>query len=45
MIAGIKIDIGRRRISQIDDITDLATMLFPGDLNQQHAAPRGDYAS
>ena len=35
-----KIDFRYRQISQIDDITDLVEMLFPGNRNQQHAAAR-----
>ena len=35
-----KIDFRYRRISEIDDITDLVAMLFPGNTNQQHAAAR-----
>ena len=27
-------------MSEIDDVTDLVTMLFPGNGNQQHAAAR-----
>ena len=35
-----KIDFRYRRISEIDDITDLVAMLFPSNRNQQHAAAR-----
>ena len=35
-----KIDFRHRRISQLNDITDLVAMLFPGNSNQQHAAAR-----
>lgn len=35
-----KIDFRCRRISQIEDITDLVEMLFPANQNQQHAAAR-----
>lgn len=35
-----KIDFRYRRISEIDDITDLVTILFPSNRNQQHAAAR-----
>ena len=35
-----KIDFRYRRISEIDDVTDLVAMLFPGNRNQQHAAAR-----
>ena len=40
MITSTKIDFCYRRISQIQDITDLVVMLFPGNANQQHAAAR-----
>jgi hypothetical protein len=33
-----KIDFHHRRVSQISDFTELIEMLFPGNLNQQHAA-------
>ena len=33
-----KIEFRYRRIPQADDVTDWATMLFPGNRNQQHAA-------
>ena len=35
-----KIDFHHRRIRQLDDLTDFAAMLFPGNRNQQHAAAR-----
>ena len=35
-----KIDFRYRRVSEIDDLTDLVAMLFPGNKNQQHAAAR-----
>ena len=35
-----KIDFCYRRISQIQDITDLVEILFPGNRNHQHAAAR-----
>ena len=35
-----KIDFRYRRVGEIDDITDLVAMLFPGNKNQQHAAAR-----
>ena len=35
-----KIKFRYRRISRIDDVTDLVTILFPGNRNQQHAAAR-----
>ena len=40
MTVATKIDVRHRRISQLDDITDLVEMLFPGNGNQQHAAAR-----
>jgi len=40
MTVPTKIDFRYRRISQLDDITDLVEMLFPGNRNQQHAAAR-----
>ena len=35
-----KIDFRYRRVGEIDDLTDLVVMLFPGNKNQQHAAAR-----
>ena len=35
-----KIDFRYRRVSRIDDLTDLVAMLFPGNKNQQYAAAR-----
>ena len=35
-----KIEFRHRRVSEIEDITDLVEMLFPGNENQQHAAAR-----
>ncbi len=35
-----KIEFRYRRIGQIDDLTDLVAMFFPGNKNQQHAAAR-----
>ena len=35
-----KIEFRHRRIHQLDDLTDLVVMLFPGNKNQQHAAAR-----
>ena len=35
-----KINFNHRRMRQLDDITDLAEILFPGNRNQQHAAAR-----
>ena len=38
MTESTKISFRHRRVSEIDDITDLVAMLFPGNGNQQHAA-------
>jgi DNA-binding HxlR family transcriptional regulator len=35
-----KIAFRYRRVSQVSDVTDLVTMLFPDNRNQQHAAAR-----
>ena len=35
-----KIDFRHRRMRQLDDVTDLVAILFPGNRNQQHAAAR-----
>ena len=35
-----KISFQHRRIREIGDVTDVVTMLFPGNRNQQHAAAR-----
>jgi len=35
-----KIDFRRRRISAMSDVTDLVSMLFPGNRNQQYASAR-----
>ena len=40
MTESTKINFSYRKISQIQDITDLVEMLFPGNRNQQHAAGR-----
>ena len=40
MTQSTKIDFCYRRISQIQDITDLVDILLPGNKNQQHAAAR-----
>ena len=40
MSESTKISFNHRKIQQIDDITDLAVMMFPGNRNQQHAAGR-----
>ncbi len=40
MIESTKIEFRYRRISQLDDITDLVAILWPSNRNQQHAAAR-----
>ena len=40
MTESSKIDFTARRIREIDDITDLVQVFFPGNRNQQHAAGR-----
>ena len=40
MTESTKIDFRHRRIGQLEDITDLVAILFPGNRNQQHAAAR-----
>ena len=35
-----KIEFHHRRIRQLDDVTELVEMFFPGNRNQQHAAAR-----
>jgi len=35
-----KIDFRHRRVREIEDITDIVAMVFPGNTNQQHAAAR-----
>ena len=40
MIEPTKIEFRHRKISEIQDVTDLVSMLFPGNANQQHAAAR-----
>ena len=35
-----KIDFRCRRISQLEDLTDMVELLFPGNANQRHAAAR-----
>ncbi len=40
MTESSKIDFAARRIREIDDITDLVQVFFPGNRNQQHAAGR-----
>ena len=40
MIESTKIEFRSRRIGELDDLTDLVAILFPGNRNQQHAAAR-----
>ena len=40
MTESAKIELRYRRVAQIDDITDLVNVFFPGNQNQQHAAAR-----
>lgn len=40
MSQSTRITFQHRRIRQLDDVTDLVGMLFPGNANQQHAAAR-----
>lgn len=40
MIEPTKIHFNHRRMRQVEDITDLLEILFPGNRNQQHAAGR-----
>ena len=40
MSESTKIDFQHRRIRQLDDVTDIVAMLFPGNKNQQHTAAR-----
>ncbi len=40
MIESTKIAFRYRRIGELDDLTDLVAILFPGNRNQQHAAAR-----
>ena len=40
MTESTKISFQHRRIRQVEDVTDLVEMLFPGNRNQQHAAAR-----
>lgn len=40
MTVSTKIEFAHRRTQQIDDITDIVELLFPGNRNQQHAAAR-----
>ena len=38
MTVSTKMDFQYRKVSGMDDVTDLVGMLFPGNRNQQHAA-------
>ncbi len=40
MTDSTKIEFRYRRVSEIEDITDLVEMMLPGNRNQQHAAAR-----
>ena len=40
MSESTKIEFRYRRISRLDDVTDLAAILFPGNRNQQYTAAR-----
>jgi len=40
MTESTKVEFRYRRVSEIDDITDLVGMLFPCNANQQHAGAR-----
>jgi uncharacterized coiled-coil protein SlyX len=40
MTESTKMTFHHRRIRQVEDVTDLVGMLFPGNRNQQHAAAR-----
>ena len=40
MTESTKIEFRYRRISQLDDLTDLVGIMFPNNKNQQHAAAR-----
>jgi len=40
MSVSTKIDFRHRRVREIEDITDIVAMIFPGNTNQQHAAAR-----
>lgn len=40
MTESSKIEFRYRRMRELEDITDLVAMLFPGNRNQQHAAAR-----
>ena len=40
MSEATKIDFRHRRVREIEDITDIVAMIFPGNTNQQNAAAR-----
>ena len=40
MIESTKIEFRYRRIGELNDLTDLVAILFPGNRNQRHAAAR-----
>ena len=40
MTVSTKISFSCRRVSRLEDVTDLVEILFPGNRNQQHAAAR-----
>jgi len=40
MTESTKITFVARRVGDVDDVTDLVAILFPGNANQQHAAAR-----
>ena len=40
MTESTKITFVARRVGDVDDVTDLVAVLFPGNANQQHAAAR-----
>ena len=40
MTESTKMTFHHRRVRQVEDVTDLVGMLFPGNRNQQHAAAR-----
>ena len=40
MTESTKIDFRHRRVRELDDVTDMVAVLFPGNQNQQHAAAR-----
>jgi DNA-binding HxlR family transcriptional regulator len=40
MTESTKITFIARRVGDVDDVTDLVVILFPGNANQQHAAAR-----